>query len=102
MAPDLSILLGAQSVAVTWPWGHTVLPQAEEQRVTSVAWSPDGKRLATASWVSMWTSVRLFPNFHGNFGGGSRFSFWRGPRAGFRARSRRDSPMLTRVRRIFS
>ncbi len=66
--PALSILTGAQSIAVTWPWGHTALPGAEEQlrrailashlRVTlrghsgwvsGVAWSPDRKRLATAS-----------------------------------------------------
>ncbi|PYV30646.1 MAG: hypothetical protein DMG22_19685, partial [Acidobacteria bacterium] len=67
--PELSVLLAAESVAATWPWGHTVLPEAEDQlhravmashvRLTlsghsgpvySVAWSPDGKRLATGSY----------------------------------------------------
>jgi Tol biopolymer transport system component len=60
--PELSVLIAAQSVAATWPFGHTVLPEAEEQLhaaivasnglyigdpALSVAWSPDGKRLAT-------------------------------------------------------
>jgi hypothetical protein len=66
--PELSVLIAAESAAATWPWGHTVLPEAETQlhhaimlshvRLTlgghrrpvfSVAWSPDGKRLATGS-----------------------------------------------------
>lgn len=66
--PEFSILAAAQAVAATWPWDHTVLPEAERQlhrsiaashvrltlashesSVTSVAWSPDGKRLATSS-----------------------------------------------------
>ncbi|HYK34719.1 toll/interleukin-1 receptor domain-containing protein [Alloacidobacterium sp.] len=66
--PELSLLIAAESVAVTWPWGHTVLEDAEEQlrrtilashakltlrgyegSVNYVAWSPDGKRLVTAS-----------------------------------------------------
>ena len=66
--PQLSLLIAAESVAVTWPWGHTVLEDAEEQlrrtilgshgrltlrgyegSVNCVAWSPDGKRLAAAS-----------------------------------------------------
>jgi len=64
--PELSVLIVAHAVAVTWEWGHTVLPEAEQQlhrailashvrltlsghsdSVWSVAWSPDGKRLAT-------------------------------------------------------
>jgi WD40 repeat protein/energy-coupling factor transporter ATP-binding protein EcfA2 len=66
--PEISVLAAAEAVAVTWPWGHAVLPEAEQQlhtailasrvRLTlsghrdvvwSVAWSPDGKRLATGS-----------------------------------------------------
>jgi WD40 repeat protein/KaiC/GvpD/RAD55 family RecA-like ATPase len=66
--PELSVLFAAQSIAATWAAGHTVLPEAEQQlhdqimashvRLTlrahrspvwSVAWSPDGKRLATAN-----------------------------------------------------
>jgi len=66
--PELSVLLAAQAVVATWPHGHAVLPEAEQQLhntilashvrltlsdhsglVSSVAWSPDGKRLATAS-----------------------------------------------------
>jgi WD40 repeat protein len=63
---DLSVLVAAQSVAATWRWGSTVLPEAEQQLhhsiltshmtlsghrggVSSVVWSSDGKRLATAS-----------------------------------------------------
>jgi WD40 repeat protein len=68
--PELSVLVGAQAVAAAArPWGRTVLPKAEEQlhrallashvmltlsghtaAVSSVAWSLDGKRLATGSW----------------------------------------------------
>ena len=66
--PELSVLIAAESVAETWPWGHTVLPEAEDKLhraivashvrltlsghssdVLTVAWSPDGKRLATGS-----------------------------------------------------
>jgi WD40 repeat protein len=66
--PELSILIATQGVAATWPWGHYVLAEAEEQLhhsllashveitlvghkdyVWSVTWSPDRKRLATAS-----------------------------------------------------
>jgi len=66
--PELSLLIATESVAVTWPWAHTVLEDAEEQlrrtilashgkltlrgyegQVKSVAWSPDGRRLVTAS-----------------------------------------------------
>lgn len=64
---ELAVLFAAQAVAAAWPWGHTVLPEAEEQlhrsimasrmRLTltghskplrAVAWKADGKRLATA------------------------------------------------------
>ncbi len=64
--PEVSVLLAAEGVAATWRWGHQVLPEAEQQlhasifasrvrrtlkvhgtAVFSVAWSPDGKRLAT-------------------------------------------------------
>lgn len=66
--PELSLFFAAQAVAATWPWGHVVLPEAEQELhrwilashvrltltghsdvVRSVAWSPDGKRLATGS-----------------------------------------------------
>lgn len=66
--PELAVLLAAHAMAATWPWGHMVLPEAEDQlhraitashlsetlrghssRVWSVAWSPDGQRLATGS-----------------------------------------------------
>jgi WD40 repeat protein len=66
--PELSVLIAAQSVSATWPWGHTVVPEAANRlhgaivtshirltlrghrdSVLSVAWSPEGKRLATAS-----------------------------------------------------
>ncbi len=66
--PELSILLAAHAVGATWPWGHSVLPEAEDElhhaimashvrltlrghgdSVDSVAWSPDGKWLATGS-----------------------------------------------------
>lgn len=66
--PELSILFAANAVAATWPLDHAVLPEAEEQlrhavsashvrltlnghtkQVWSVAWSPDGKRLASGS-----------------------------------------------------
>jgi WD40 repeat protein len=65
---EISVLLAANAVAATWPAGHAVLPEAEEQlhhaikashvrltlsghdsAVWSVAWSADGKRLATGS-----------------------------------------------------
>jgi len=67
--PEVAVLIAAQAVAATWPWVHAVLPEAEQQLhsaimasharltltghsryVSSVAWNPDGKRLATASW----------------------------------------------------
>ena len=66
--PELSVLLAAHAVAATWPLTHEVLPEAEQQLrraiiashvrltlsghngpVSSVAWSPDEKRLATGS-----------------------------------------------------
>jgi len=66
--PELSVLIAAEGVAATWPAGHIVLPEAEQQLhhavmashlrltlsghtnvVASVTWSPDGKRLATGS-----------------------------------------------------
>jgi WD40 repeat protein len=65
--PELSMVLAMYAVAATWPSGHIVLPEAEErlhvglfnsreklavkhnESVTAVAWSPDGRRLATAS-----------------------------------------------------
>jgi len=66
---ELSVLLGAQALATAArPWGHSVLPEAEQQlhrailashvrltlrghsdSFTSVAWSLDGTRLATGS-----------------------------------------------------
>jgi WD40 repeat protein len=77
--PELSVLIAARGVAATWPWGHIVLPEAEDQlhrtivashvRLTldghdefvwSVAWSPDGKRLATGSYdktARVWDAV---------------------------------------------
>jgi WD40 repeat protein len=64
---ELSVLFAAEAVSSTWRWGHTVLPEAEEQLhhavmasrvmrtltghsqpIRAVAWSPDGTRLATA------------------------------------------------------
>jgi WD40 repeat protein len=66
--PELSVLFAALAVRATWPWGHVVLPDAEDElhraiqasrikltlrghnnRVASVAWSPDARRLATGS-----------------------------------------------------
>ena len=61
--PELATLMASQAVAATWPLRHAALPEAEQQlhnailashvRLTlsghSVAWSPDGKRLATGS-----------------------------------------------------
>jgi WD40 repeat protein len=65
--PEIAVLIAAQAMAATSPWGRKVLPEAEEQlhhavllshvratfshtdAVTSVVWSPDGKRLATGS-----------------------------------------------------
>ena len=66
--PELSVLIAAQAIAVTWPVRHAALPEAEEQLhnaifashvgltltghtadVISVTWSPDGTRLATGS-----------------------------------------------------
>ena len=67
--PELSIVIGADSVAAAHlPWAHALLLDAEQQLhrailasrcvitltghrylVVSVAWSPDGRRLATAS-----------------------------------------------------
>ncbi len=71
--PELSVLVAAHAVAATWPWGHTVLPEAEEQlhrailashvrltlsghedTVTSVAWSPDEKRV-TRTMEHVWS-----------------------------------------------
>jgi hypothetical protein len=65
---DGTDLFAAQAAAATWKWGHTVLPEAEDQLhrailepyvavtlrghgdyVSSVAWSPDGRRLVTGS-----------------------------------------------------
>jgi WD40 repeat protein/DNA-binding winged helix-turn-helix (wHTH) protein len=66
--PELSLLIAAQGVASALRWSSSVLPEAEEQLhrsilashvkrslighlgwVWGVAWSPDGKRLATGS-----------------------------------------------------
>jgi len=66
--PELSVLFAAQAVGATWRWDRLVLPEAEYElhrtimashvkltlrghssSVTSVAWSPDGKRLGTLS-----------------------------------------------------
>lgn len=66
--PEISVLSASQGVAATWAWAHTVLPEAEQQLhhsilashvklilrghvgpVWSVAWSPDGSRIGTAS-----------------------------------------------------
>ena len=62
---ELSVLLAAEAVSTTWRWGHTVLPEAENQLhrsilasrvkitlsadVWSVSWSPDGNRIATGN-----------------------------------------------------
>src|SRR5208283_4934266 len=70
--PELSVLFAADAVGATWPWGHSVLPEAEDElhraliesrvrltlrghgsSVASVTWSPDGRRLATASGDKM-------------------------------------------------
>ncbi len=67
--PDISILLAAKGLVVSRRWSHTLLLEAEQQLhsailashlrltlnghgdvVDAVAWSPDGKRLATGSW----------------------------------------------------
>src|SRR5271157_4555945 len=77
--PEISLLIAAQGVAATWPWGHAVLPEAQQPLhdailashvrltlsghrgvVTSVGWSPDGRRLATASaaqTVKVWDAA---------------------------------------------
>ena len=65
--PELSLILAMYAVAATWPSGHTVLPDSEQRlhvalmssrvrltvrhsdSVNAVAWSPDGRRLATGS-----------------------------------------------------
>ncbi|MGA2075907.1 MAG: hypothetical protein ABSH52_20655 [Terriglobia bacterium] len=66
--PEFAVLSAATAVAATWPWGHSVLPAAEQRLhdailashlrmslsghnrpLTGVAWSPDGKRVATGS-----------------------------------------------------
>jgi|SRR5579864_6991745 len=65
-SPELAVLIAAQAVAATGPWG-IVLPEAEQQLdgsilashlgvklgandiVSSVAWSPNGTRLVTAN-----------------------------------------------------
>lgn len=76
--PEISVLAAVNAVAATWPWGHAVLPESEQRLhdailashvrltlsghnsgVTSVAWSPDGKRLASGSWdktVKVWNA----------------------------------------------
>ena len=69
--PELSMILAMYAVAATWPSGHTVLPEAEQRlhvaltssrvrltvrhsdSVNAVAWSPDGRRLATGSADSL-------------------------------------------------
>ena len=66
--PEFAVLSAATAVAATWPWGHSVLPEAEQRlhdailashlrmslaghnrALTGVAWNSDGKRVATAS-----------------------------------------------------
>src|SRR5262249_52907874 len=65
--PELAVLIATQAVAATWPWGHAVLPEAQQQLdnsilashlggkigeselVASIAWSPDSKRLVTGN-----------------------------------------------------
>jgi WD40 repeat protein len=66
--PELAVRLAAESVAVTWVWGHSVLPEAENElhhallashvratlvghtdSVLDVGWSLDGHRIVTSS-----------------------------------------------------
>jgi len=78
--PELSVLFAAHAVAATWRWNSTVLTEAEQQLhnailashvrltlsghsrdVLSVAWSPDGRRLATGSrdgTAKLWTPAQ--------------------------------------------
>ena len=91
--PEIAVLIAAQAVRATWPWGHKVLPEAEQQLhrailashvrltmsghhgpVSSVSWSPDGKWLATASvdttakvWDAETGKELLTLNGHSNY-----------------------------------
>ena len=48
--PELSVLLAAHAVAATWPWGHSVLPEADDQL----------HRAIKGSHVRYWNSTKTW------------------------------------------